>query len=129
MVDDGDGQRLLHPLLADDVVVQVGDQLAGRGQLLELDILPLVLVEEAVADLDAVRRRCARSAGPRPTGTRALPSIIGPASAVVRPQKSQSTGAAGDGLSSVVSRLSLRIEDADRKNPSCHIIGASASRG
>ena len=64
MVDDGDGQRLLHPLLADDVVVQVGDQLLRGGELLELDVLPLVLGEQALADLRAmgadVRDRTAR---------------------------------------------------------------------
>ena len=67
VVDDRDGQRLLHPLLADDVVVQVGHQLAGRRQLLELGVLPLVLVEEALTDLDAmgadVRDRPARGHG------------------------------------------------------------------
>ena len=67
MVDDRDGQRLLHPLLADDVLVQVGHELAGRRHLLELGILPLMLLEEAVTHPDAmgadVRDRPARGHG------------------------------------------------------------------
>ncbi len=54
VVDDGDGQRPLHAVLADDVVVEVGDQLAGGRQLLELGVLPLVLGEDPVARLGAV---------------------------------------------------------------------------
>src|SRR4029077_8589176 len=67
MVDDRDGQRLLHPLLADDVLVQVGQELAGRRYFLELGILPLMLLEEAVTHPDAldadVRDRPARGHG------------------------------------------------------------------
>src|SRR5271170_4387877 len=54
MVDDRDGQRLLHPLLADDVLVQMGHELAGRRYFLELGILPLMLLEEASTHLDAM---------------------------------------------------------------------------
>ena len=67
MVDDRDGQRLLHPLLADDVLVQVGHELAGRRDFLERGILPLMLLEEAVTHPDAmdadVRDRPARGHG------------------------------------------------------------------
>ena len=51
---------------------------------------------------------------PVDTGTSALPSTIGPASAVVRPQKSHSTGAAPGTSSLRSSRLSLQIEIAGR---------------
>ena len=61
-----------------------------------------MLLEEAVTHPDTMAQMCAigRSVD---TGISALPSIIGPASAVFRPQKSQSTGGCpGEGRSSVV---------------------------
>ena len=117
VVDDGDGQRLLHPLLADDVLVQVGDQLLGVGSFSSSDILPLMLGEEAVAGLDAVAADVRDRPAREPAGTSALPSIIGPASALFRPQKSQSTGAVapGDELSSVVQGCHSASRIADRK--------------
>ncbi len=103
MVDDRDGQSLLHPLLADDVLVQVGHELAGRRDLLEPGILPFVLLKEVVTRLDAMGAKCRAIGLPVTMGFSAAPSIIGPASALFRPQKSHRTGGcAGAELSSVV---------------------------
>ncbi len=78
MVDHGHGQRLLHPLLADDVVVEVGDQLARAGKLGVQRVPLLVLAEDPLARLDAARADMGLLACFNPPCTRALPSTIGP---------------------------------------------------
>ena len=113
VIDDRDGQRLLHPLLADDVLVQVGHELAGRRQFLEPGILPLMLLEEAFTHPDAmgadVRDRPAHGHGNQCpsldhwTGLGAVPSA----------EITQDGGPAPGTSSLRSSRLSLRIEVAN----------------
>src|SRR5262249_32654169 len=54
MVDHGHGQGLLDPLLADDVRVEVGDELARGGQVAVECVFLLVLGEDGIAGGDAL---------------------------------------------------------------------------
>ena len=116
VVDHGDGEGLLDPVLADDVLVQVGDQFArGWGAS------PGGSCFRRAGRRS--RRRPRRSgadvgdSGRWPAATRALPSIIGPASAAVRPQKSQRIGGEpprSSRLRSLPSRSSLQVGFGER---------------
>ena len=56
VVVDGDGEDLLGLVLADDVVVEEGADLARRGQLFEAELAGIgeLLLDDLVAEVDAL---------------------------------------------------------------------------
>ncbi len=103
MVDDGDCQGPLDPILTDDVRVKVGYQLAGVGNSPSRACFCSMFGEDRVAGRDALTANVRRHV-PNPGRNQSISLDHGaPTSVVARPQKSQKVG----GVSFVIPVLCL----------------------